>query len=230
MENFYNQIKNQLVSLSDEAYKSFNKKIIPTEQITLGVRLPMLRKIAKEIALTNMDEFLESDKENIYEMIMLEGLVLVYGKKTFIDLIYQLEKFLEKVDNWAEIDSVFCSFKSIKKQRESVLPVVKKWLKSENQFVVRAGLIILLAHYVVEEYLSMIFYLSQEVTNKGYYVKMGNGWLISVCMAKFPNQTINFLKENRLDKITHNKAIQKSRDSFRVSTDNKHLINTLKRK
>ncbi|MCK5294315.1 MAG: DNA alkylation repair protein [Arcobacteraceae bacterium] len=222
-----NQIFNKLKTLSDDNYKAFNNKIIPTKQITLGVRLPILRKIAKEIVKDDAINFLNLDKQNIYEMIMIEGLVLSYMNKPFKELLPSIECFLNKVDNWAQIDSTICSFKNIKKEKNYILDIVKIWIKSDNEFVVRAALIILLSYYIQEENLFMIFKLSQSVKHKGYYVFMGNAWLISVCMAKFPTKTIDFFKDNTLDIKTHNKAIQKSRESYRVSHKDKVIIKLL---
>lgn len=224
------KILEELKALSEANYKAFNKKIIPTEQDVLGVRLPVLRKIAKGIAQNDGVAFLESEKGNIYEMIMLEGLVLSYLNKSFNELLPWTEKFLDKVDNWAQVDSTVCNYKNLAEEKNEIVAVVEGWLRSKKEFVVRAGLVVLLAHYVAKENLDLIFSLSEEVTHQGYYVHMGNAWLISVCMAKYPGETINFFKDNRLDDKTHNKAIQKSRESYRVSKENKVLINALKRK
>jgi 3-methyladenine DNA glycosylase AlkD len=224
------QILKELKSLSDAEYKEFNRKIVPTKQEVLGVRLPMLRKIAKRIAKQEDSlEFIQSDKKDIFEMILLEGMVLSYLNKPFVELLPLTEKFLDKVDNWAQIDSTVCDFKNIKNEKKEVLKVVKKWLKSDEEFVVRSGLVMLLAHYIEKDNLGMIFKLSQSVKNDAYYVFMANAWLISVCMAKFPEETIQFFKNNKLDAKTHNKAIQKSRESFRVSKDHKALIKELKK-
>jgi len=224
-----NKILNKLKNLSDDDYKAFNNKIIPTKQITLGVRLPILRQIAKDIVKDNPIDFIKLPKQNIYEMIMLEGIVLSYMNKPFKELLPSIETYLTKVDNWAQIDSVILGFKKINKEKDYVLNIVNIWLKSDKEFVVRAGLIILLSYYIQEENLDMIFTLSQNIKHKGYYVFMGNAWLISVCMAKFTTQTIEFFKNNNLDMKTHNKAIQKSRESYRVSKENKALINLLKK-
>jgi len=224
-----NKILNKLKSLGDDDYKAFNNKIIPTTQITLGVRLPILRQMAKDIVKDNAYEFIKLPKQNIYEMIMLEGLVLSYMKKPFNELVPLIENYLDKVDNWAEIDSVILGFKSINKQKDYVLEIIKIWLKSDKEFIVRAALVILLSYYIQEENLNIIFKLSQNIKHKAYYVFMGNAWLISVCMAKFPTQTIEFFKYNTLDIKTHNKAIQKSRESFRVSKENKDFIKLLKK-
>ncbi len=222
-------ILDELKNLAEEDYKAFNSKIIPTEQTTLGIRVPILRKIAKQIAKKEPIVFINSDKQNIYEMILLEGMVLSYMETSFKEILPFTERFLEKVDNWAQIDSTVCDFKGIVKEKEDVIRIIERWLKSDKEFIVRAGLVILLAHYVKKENLTMIFSLSQGVKHTGYYVYMGNAWLISVCMAKFPTETIVFFKNNTLDKKTHNKAIQKSRESYRVIKEHKVLINKLKR-
>jgi 3-methyladenine DNA glycosylase AlkD len=223
-------ILEELNNLAEESYKEFNNKIIPTKQKTLGVRIPALRKLAKEIAKDDPMSFIQMDKQNIYEMIMLEGMTLSYWDKSFIELLPLTERFLNKVDNWAQIDSTVCNYKNIKKEEKDVLKIVKIWLKSDKEFVVRAGLVILLAHYVEKKNLNTIFKLSQGVKHTGYYVYMANAWLISQCMAKFPEETTTFLENNTLNKRTHNKAIQKSRESYRVSKEYKEIINQLKKK
>ncbi len=222
-------IQNELKSFAESDYKIFNNKIIPTKQKMLGVRLPVLRKMAKQIVKENAFEFIYQDKQNIYEMIMLEGMVLSYMDKSFKELLPLTEEFLKKVDNWAQIDSTITVFKNIKKEKRN-FRIIERWLKSDKEFIVRAGLVMLLAHYVDKDNLNTIFRLSQSVKHTGYYVYMGNAWLISVCMAKFPNETIEFFKSNRLDNKTHNKAIQKSCESFRVSKKDKTIIRGLKRK
>ena len=219
----------ELTSLSEESYKKFNLKIIPTNHNILGVRTPLLKKMAKKIIKVSPYEFLILDKKNSYEMIMLEGLVISSLKLPFIELTTYIENYMKKIDNWAQVDSFVMNFKGIKKEKESVLNILKLWLDSKEEFVVRTALIILLSYYVEKKYLENIFEISNKVTHKGYYVFMGNSWLISVCMVKFPKETIQFFKENELDDITHNKAIQKSRESNRVSKENKELLNTLKR-
>jgi 3-methyladenine DNA glycosylase AlkD len=229
MKNKKMLLLEELKSLAEEDYKAFNSKIIPTKQTTLGVRSPILRKIAKRIVKEEAIDFIKLNKQDIYEMIMLEGMVLSYMNKSFNELLPLTERFLKKVDNWAQIDSTICDFKNISKEKEEVLATVKKWLKSDKEFIVRAGLVMLLAHYVNKDNLKMIFKLSQSVAHTGYYAHMGNAWLISVCMAKFPAETIIFFKNNTLDNKTHNKAIQKSRESYRVLNEHKTVISELKR-
>jgi len=223
------EILQRLELVEDVKYKEFNQKIVPTRQRVLGIRVPLLREIAKEIAKDNPNSFLEEPKPNIHEMVFLEGLTLSYMKKSFQELLPLLEKYLLKVDNWAQIDSVMAGLKSVKKEKESTLLTIKRWLHSEHEFVVRSGLVLLLLYYVEEENLEMIFQLSESVVHQGYYVKMANAWLLSVCMAKFPEPTLLFFQKNSLDVETHNKALQKSRESFRVSKEHKEVLKKLKR-
>ncbi len=215
--------------LGARGYKDFHDTLLNSNQDTLGVRVPTLRKIAKAIVKEGPDPFIAMDKGSSYELIMLEGMVLSYINKPFVELLPRIETFLDKVDNWAQIDSTVGHFKQISKDRSGVLAVIKRWLASDKEFVVRAGLIILLAKYIDTTYLPTIFQLASQVEHKGYYVMMGNAWLIATAMAKFPQETYNFLKENRLDRVTHNKAIQKARESFRVSQLDKERLLLLKR-
>lgn len=223
-------VLDELKSLAEKSYKEFNSKIIPTKQTTFGVRVPILRKMAQQIAKEGATEYIQLDKQNIFEMVMLEGMVLSYMDRSFRDLLPLTENFLSKVDNWAQVDSTVCNFRNLADEKNDVLRIVKKWLKSEKEFFVRAGLVVLLSHYVEKDNLQLIFELSQSVRHKGYYVQMGNAWLISVCMAKYPDETIEFFQNNTLDKKTLNKAIQKSRESYRVSKEHKKIINKFKRK
>ncbi len=217
----YATLLEHLKELAENDYKAFNNKIIPTEQTILGVRVPALRKLARQITKTDALAFIQLDKHNIYEMIMLEGMTLSYMDRSFIELLPLTETFLRKVDNWAQIDSTICDYRNIRKEKEQVLTVVKRWLQADEEFVVRAGLVILLAHYIAAENLEMIFQLAEAVKHDGYYVYMANAWMISVCMAKHPAETILFFQNNALDDRTHNKAIQKARESFRVSRNTK---------
>ncbi len=220
----YATLLEHLKELAENDYKAFNNKIIPTEQTILGVRVPALRKLARQITKTDALAFIQLDKHNIYEMIMLEGMTLSYMDRSFIELLPLTETFLRKVDNWAQIDSTICDYRNIRKEKEQVLTVVKRWLQADEEFVVRAGLVILLAHYIAAENLEMIFQLAEAVKHDGYYVYMANAWMISVCMAKHPAETILFFQNNALDDRTHNKAIQKARESFRVSREHKAII------
>lgn len=222
------EILARLIKLKNDKYLNFNSKIIPTNQTMIGVKIPKLREIAKQIIKQDPIKFIKEDKQNIYELILLEGLVISYMKDSFKNLLPLFKTYLTKVDNWAQIDSIISSFKTIKKEQKFVLNIVKTWLLKNDEFIVRAGLVILLTYYIEKENLKIIFELSSTIKNNKYYVYMANAWLISSCMIKFPKETITFLEKRLLDKKTHNKAIQKSCDSYQVSKDYKIILKKMK--
>lgn len=211
---------------SDLKYNDFNTKIINTNQKTIGVRIPKLRQIAKQIAKTNADIFIQKDKQNIYELILLEGLVISYLKNPFENLSLY-ENFFKKVDSWAQIDATIIKYKNIDNLK--LLQIAQKWLNSNEEFTIRAGILILIKNLIDKNFLNTIFKLSENINHKGYYVYMANSWLISECMAKFPQQTKTFLISNTLENKTQNQAILKSRQSYRVCQKDKDFLQTLKR-
>lgn len=219
-------ILKELNLLKDEKYKKSNQKLIFTKQEILGVKVPALRKIAKDISKDKALEFIKLKKPNIFEMILLEGLVIGYAKFEFKTKIMFYEKYIQKVDNWAGIDCVNLNPKKLQ-DREILITHIKIWLDDETEFIARAGLTNLLQHYVQKEYLDYIFNI--KVKNNEYYSMMAHAWLISVCVVKFPDETINFLRQKTLNKITHNKAISKCIDSYRISQENKNILKELRK-
>ena len=208
------EILKELNLLKDENYKNFNIKNIPTKQKIIGVRIPILKKTAQKISLNDYVNFIYSDKHNIFELIMLEGLTLSYLKKNFSVLQEDIENYINKVDNWAQIDYVFQNFKSVKKEKEVVLKTIKKMAASKNEFEVRAALVLLLTFFIEKEYINNIFEISNKISNKDYYSLTANAWLISICMYKFPNDTMNFIKDKKLDSKTLKLTIRKIKESL----------------
>lgn len=227
MKIVIHELLKELEDISDKKYGEFNQKIVNTKQKVIGVRLPLLRKIAKRIAKGEYEKFLQNDKQNIYELVMLEGLVIASLKQPFTKSTQLYEKFFTKVDSWAHIDATIQKDKNLNKKL--ALEIITKWLYSDEEFTVRAALVMMLTNFIDEEHLQTIFTLSQKVTHKAYYVHMANAWLIAECMAKFPKQTKSFFQNNTLNTKTHNKAIQKSRESFRVSKEDKEFLKTIKK-
>ncbi len=221
----------RLHALSDPQYQAFHSKIANTRHTILGVRMPALRKIARELARDHTSNIpLFHQNEPIYEMVLLEGLMLSYVTMPFSELRGAVEHYLAKVDSWAQVDSVMLGFKTIPKEPEAAWDILLAWLKSDAVFVVRSGLVGLLGFYVDMPHLHKLFALAQQMEHRAYYVMMANAWMISVCMAKFPDPTLAFFANNTLDAKTHNMAIQKSIDSLRVSRPHKEILRSLRRK
>ena len=217
------KIRNRLISLSDEKYRIFSSSLIPNIDNLLGVRLPILRKLAKEIAHGDWEEFLNAECQYMEET-MLQGLVI--GLKG--DLSH-VEKFVPKINNWSVCDSFCCSLKFTNDNPSEVWEFIQKYLNSNKEYDIRFGTVMILNYFVEEKYLEKIFGFINRFSNKEYYAQMAVAWLVSVCFAKFPDKTMDFLKHTTLDDCTYNKSIQKITESLKTDKITKQKIKLLKR-
>lgn len=224
----YKKFQDELHSLEDIKYKEFNFKIIFTNYKEIGIRMPILRDIAKKISNGDFRSFLGIVECLYYEEVMIEGLVITNIKDLDIALFY-FEKYIEKIDNWALCDYVIANMKIIKKHKKIFFKKIKKYVKSKNEYIVRVGLVMLLNYYIDEEHIDTIFKICNNIKKDTYYVNMAISWLISECFVKEKKETIEFLKCNRLNDFTQNKAISKIRDSLRVSALDKMYVLDFKR-
>lgn len=213
----------------DPKYQSFHQNLVPDKEGILGIRIPELKKIAKEISLGNYKSFLKENTHSTYEETTIHGLILGYINLPFKDLLIELEEFIPYIDNWATNDVVCANLKAFKKNQEEGFKRIQKYLKSKNPWKIRFGLVLLLDHYINDTYIKTILELSNQVKSEEYYVKMANAWLLSICYIKYPNETFKFFQNNDLDNWTHNKAIQKTCESLRVSKEEKEKLRKLKK-
>lgn len=224
----YEDFLNELYSLQDLKYKEFHSKLIMSDKL-IGVRTSELKRIAKVIARSNYKEFFKANKHELYEENIIHGLTLGYLNLEFNDLKPYIEEFVPYIDNWAVCDGTVVNLKVFNKNKQLGFIEIKKYLKDVNPWINRFGYILLLDYYIEEEYIDEIFKLCENYKDH-YYVKMGIAWLISMCYIKFKGRTLTFLKKNKLDVWTHNKAIQKIIESYRVTEDDKKMLRGLKRK
>lgn len=203
---------------------------IPPDKV-IGIRTPILKKIAKEISKGDWRKFINLSINDIYEEKVLKGLVLSYVKEEFsIIETFLLKFYYNYVDSWAICDIVVGNLKIIKKNKDEHFYLLKNFHNSENPWIVRIGLVTLLSYYIEEDYLDDIFKICLEVKSQEYYVKMALAWLISILFIKERDKTLEFLKNNReiIDSWTYNKALQKIVESFRVSLEDKELMKKMK--
>lgn len=226
-ENNYTEFINYLYKYQDLKYREFHKKIILDNNL-IGVRTPILKKIAKDISKGDYMSFIKANNHKFYEEKILHGLLLGYIKEDFDTVLNLLNSFLPYVDNWAICDLTISNLKIFNKNKERGYIEIKKYLKNKNPFINRFGYVLLLTYYIEDKYMDDIFKLCIEYQDE-YYVKMSLAWLISMCYIKYKNKTIKFLKENKLDKWTYNKSIQKIIESNRVNEDEKNKLRELKK-
>ena len=222
-------IREKLFELQDKKYQEFNSRLCPNVNDIIGVRLPELRKIAKQIAQEDAKEYLENAPKEYYEEKMLQGLVIGYMKSDLKQRFSYLDKFVPIIDNWAICDCCTSTYKFTKNHLEEIWQYLQKYLQSNREFELRFAIIMLMDYYINEDYIDKVLDIYNEIQNEGYYVKMGVAWAISVCYIKFPEKTMRFLEQNNLDDFTYNKALQKMIESYRVDEKTKDKIRKMKR-
>ncbi len=224
----YQEYIKYLKSIKEPKYKEFHSKLCFTKYEILGIRVPILRSISKLISKTNYQDFLLLCNSKYYEEVLIEGLVISNIKDELIFDKYFYE-YINKIDNWGICDTFCNSLKIIRNNPTKYFQIAKKLSLSSEEFIIRVGLIIILNHFIQEEYLQDIFSILNDITSNKYYVNMAESWLICELYTKYPKETLKFIKKNKLNDFTHNKAITKIRESYRVSKYDKDYLNSLKR-
>ena len=223
----YDDFLEYLYSISDNNYRLFQSRIIPNTNI-IGINIPTLKKISKDVSKGNYDNFISLNKKTFFEEIMIHGLVIGYVKVPFNEKMRLLDQFIDFIDNWAVCDTICANMKDFKLNLDNGYEFIKKCLSSYDTYRIRVGLVLLLDYYINDIYIKDIFDICNNIKSDEYYVKMANAWLISMCYIKYPKLTLKFYRKNKLDKWTHNKAIQKTIESKRVSEEEKKMLSLLK--
>lgn len=225
------EIKQRLFELADKKYQDFHSSLCPGTENIIGVRVPILRNYAKE--LFKESEWKQTIKEidnEYYEEIMLQGMLIGQAKSEDINIILKyVEEYVPKIDNWAICD-VFCAgLKITKKHKEEMWNFIQKYINSNKEFEVRFAIVMILDYYIERDYIEENFKIFDEVKCEEYYVKMAVAWAISICLIKFYDETVKYLKVAKLDDWTYNKSIQKAIESYRITEDRKEYLRSMKK-
>lgn len=229
------EIREQLRDLAEEDYKEFNRKLIPGVAQVMGVRLPAMRRLAREAAKEDFRSYLEEAREKVgpesfHEEIMMQGLILGYAKMDREERSGYLDEFVPKIGNWAVCDSCVTGYKFMEKEPEYWFNYLRRFQDSREDFELRFMIVSMMSHFVDEDHIDEILEYCEKIRHDGYYTKMGVAWAVQVCYVKFPEKTRKFLELDMMDDFTHNKSIQKIRESYRVSREEKEELNRLKRR
>ncbi len=219
-----NLIRNELFKLKDDKYKEFHSSLCPGVDNIIGVRVPVLRKYAKELAKNNWKENFNQIQNDYYEEIMLQGMIIGIAIKDIKELKIYLEYFIPKIDNWAVCDVCCAGLKIAQKNQEEMWKFLQKYLKSDKEFEIRFGIVMLLDYYINENYIDRILKIFDNIKSDFYYTKMAVAWAISICYIKFQSETEEYLQNNNLDEFTYKKSIQKIKESYRVSKEQKQKL------
>ena len=222
------EIVAELFRMQDKDYALMQAKIIPTVDADriIGVRTPALRAFAKKLYKdTDIDEFLAGAPHQYFDEDQLHAFVISL-EKDFGKCMAEVDAFLPFIDNWATCDQL--SPKAFKKEPEKLLPYIRVWIKSDRTYTIRFAIGMLMQHFLDErfdrEYADMV----AEVRSEEYYVNMMIAWYFATALAKQYESVLPYLEERKLADWVHNKAIQKSVESYRITDEQKAYLRTLK--
>lgn len=224
------EIKKKLLKLADKKYKEFHSRLCPGTENILGVRVPILRNYAKELAKQQeIEKLLFQIDDQYYEEIMLQGMLIGLEKGDITKIQKHIEKFVPKIDNWAVCD-VFCAgLKITKKYPEEMWNFLQKYVTSEKEFELRFAMVMILDFYIEKNYLKEVFKIWDGISSQAYYVQMAIAWAISISLIKFYEETIEYLETTKLNKFTYNKALQKAIESYRITEEQKQKLRKMKK-
>lgn len=217
-----------LFQLQDKGYRDFQSKLIPTIPVEtiIGVRIPTIRKLAKEYGKDlESVEFLKQLPHTYYDENILHAL-LVAEIKDYEVCVKEVERFLPYVDNWAVCD-IF-SPKVFRKNKDKLIDKIREWTASDHPYTCRFGMEMLMTHFLDEDFRVEYLEIPATVHSEEYYVNMMIAWFYATALAKQWDATIGYMENQRLDTWTHNKTIQKARESYRITPEQKEYLKTLK--
>ena len=223
-DHVFTDVLEQLLALRENDYQVFQAKLMPTvpPETIIGVRTPLLRKLAKELYGTPQAKaFLNSLPHKYYEENNLHAF-LIEQIRDYDRALAETERFLPCIDNWATCDC-FCPKVFVKHKDELILPI-RRWLDSDRLYTVRYAIGMLMRHYLDEAFRPEFLAWVTGVQSEEYYINMMRAWYFATALAKQPDSAFAWLTERRLDAWTHNKTIQKAVESYRISAEMKQLL------
>ena len=223
-------IRAELLKNQDLGYRDLQKTTIPSADADsiIGVRTPVLRSIAKELAKRDdISVFLDDLPHKLFEENQLHAFILS-GMKDLDECLKLVDRFLPYVDNWATCDQM--SPKVFRKNKKLLLGYVEKWISSDLTYVKRFAIGMLMEHFLDEDFKPSYLSKVAKIRSEEYYVNMMIAWYFATALAKQYDLALPFIEKHKLDRWTHNKTIQKAVESYRITPEQKEYLKTLRRK
>ena len=218
-------IEQRLFALQDLKYRDFHKGLVPgmPDDYIIGVRMPELRKLAKEVDVATL--FAELP-HRYYEENQLHAIVLS-AMKDYDACMAEVKRFLQYINNWATCDGL--RPRCFAKHGMEVLDNVRRWISAEHEYTVRFGIGVLEAFYLDDKFdVEQLLWVA-AIEREEYYIRMAIAWLVAECFIKYPEATLVCMKASKLPKWTFNKTISKICDSRRVDEETKKMLTKLRR-
>lgn len=224
------EIIDLLFSKQDKQYRAFQAPLIPNidKNLMIGVRTPVLKKIAKEIGETSLGKsFIETLSHSYFEENQLHAFI-ISNIKDYQSCLKEVKRFLPYIDNWATCDQL-CP-KVFSKHKEELINEIKKWLKSDHLYTKRFAIKMLMSFYLDDSFNKEHLKLVGNIKSEEYYLNMMVAWYFATALAKQYDSTIKYLEDKKLSPWVHNKTIQKAVESYRINDEQKAYLRSLKQK
>ncbi len=220
-------IKERIIELADPKRKAFNEKLDPNQSKMYGLTIPQLRKLSKDIAKENPYEFLDQNDFSCYELEQLQAMVIGLIKDIDAAMNY-FEEFIPFVHGWSVNDTLCMDFKIARKHKKRVFNFLKSHMFSNKEFEQRVVAVMILCHFLDDEYIDASIHVLQHLRVESYYAEMAVGWAFATILAKYPDKGIAFMRTQKLRPKAYLKAIQKAIESYRVSDEIKAELKLLR--
>lgn len=223
------EIRNKLLESAEESYRDFTSKLLPGTGNILGVRLPKLRIIAKEIAKSDYLSYIQSEGM-YYEETMLQGIVIGYAKADAAEKLEMAKAFIPRIVNWGVCDSFCSGLKLTVKNQALVWDFIKPYASSPAEFECRFACVMILNYFVNEEYIDRVLPILSKPSSSGYYATVAAAWALSICYVRFPEKTLAVLKDPGIDDTLLRLSIRKIIESRQVEISGKEEVRSLRKK
>lgn len=233
-----------LLSQKDPKLAAFNAKLVPTESPAriLGVRMPLLRKLAKHLLSQErkthntevLDTFMQQESHAYLEEDQLHMILVTERPRTLKGAIESIERFAPRAQCWVLTDGLVP--RVFAEAPLEAKPTLMRWLHDDSLWMQRIALVNLIS-LCTDEYFdketmyeaASVAQAQQEPLSAEYYINMALAWYLSMCLVKHPQESIAFLAKETLPVWVHNKTLQKTRESRLCSAELKEITRSLKR-
>lgn len=211
--------------------EDIKNKISGIKRTKFGISIPELRKFARYIAKNDYKVFIEQNDNSSFELKLLHAFVIGYINDNIDNLLKYFEDFIPFVDDWAINDSLCQNFRIARKYQEKVWQFLMKYKESKKEFESRIVAVIMLSHYLNDEYIDRVIEVLDSLNTDDYYSQMGVAWAVATIMGKYPKKCFDYLKYDNcnLDRVTYNKSLQKIRESLKVSDEIKQKTKLMRK-
>ena len=227
----HDELKNTLSRMADPTMEAYQRKVVSDSNYPMYcVRMPVLRKLAKQCAKGELDTLLADAAWESYEEVLVLGLAVAYEDVPLEDKLTKLWKLLPRLDSWAMTDSIVPTIRFQAGEAQSLWDFALRCLESNEEYIRRFGIVIFLNHFLTTQWIPMVEEQVAAIQDDRYYVQMARAWLLAEMAVTQPERVMRILKQGELDLFVHNMTIRKMRESYRISREQKQAAALLRRK